>query len=68
MTMARKLDPVRQYLSDIGRRGGQVKVPKGTALLTEEQRKERGRAAAKARWSKKRKPGVAAARRKNGRA
>ena len=44
---------VREYLAEIGRRGGQVRVPKGTALLSPEERIERGRQAAAVRWPKK---------------
>jgi hypothetical protein len=51
MGMARK-DPVSDYLASIGRKGGQAKVPKGTAALSEAERKERGRKGAEARWGK----------------
>jgi HEAT repeat protein len=34
----------------LGRLGGQKKVPKGVAVLSDEERSERGRAAAAARW------------------
>lgn len=51
--MARKNDPVSDYLSKIGRKGGQAKVSKGTASLSDEERKERGRKGAEARWGKK---------------
>jgi len=50
--MARN-NPVSDYLAEIGRKGGQAKVPKGTASLTDEERKELGRKGAEARWGKK---------------
>jgi len=50
--MARR-NPVSEYLASIGRKGGQAKVPKGTAMLTAEQRKERGRQSAAKRWGKR---------------
>jgi len=53
--MAQKGDPVSDYLAEIGRRGGQAKVPKGTAALSDEERREQGRRAAEARWGKPRK-------------
>jgi hypothetical protein len=39
----------------MGRRGGKAKVPKGTAMLTPEERIERGRLGAAARWGKPKK-------------
>jgi putative intracellular protease/amidase len=46
---------VSDYLSKIGRKGGKVTgVAKGTAALSEAERKRRGKAAAAARWGKKR--------------
>jgi len=51
--MARKNNPVSEYLAKIGRKGGKAKVQKGTALLSEEQRREQGRKAAEARWGKR---------------
>jgi len=48
-----KPDPVSEYLATIGARGGKAKVPKGTAALSAEERKERGRLGAEARWGKK---------------
>jgi len=48
-------DPVREYLAEIGRKGGQAKVPKGTAALTAEERKEQGRKGAAVRWAKAKK-------------
>jgi hypothetical protein len=50
--MARKKNPVSEYLAKIGSKGGKAKVPKGTSVLTEEERREQGRKAAKARWGK----------------
>jgi hypothetical protein len=38
---------------ELGRRGGKVKVPKGTATLSPEERTERAKAAAAARWGTK---------------
>ncbi len=51
--MARKSNPVSDYLAEIGRKGGEAKVPKGTSKLSDEERKERGRKGAEARWGKK---------------
>jgi hypothetical protein len=48
-----KGSPVSKYLSEIGRRGGQVKVPKGAAVLSPEERRERAKKMAAARWRKK---------------
>lgn len=38
---------------ELGRLGGQKKVPKGTAMLTPDERRERGKAAMAKRWGKK---------------
>jgi general stress protein YciG len=43
--------PSRKHMADIGRKGGQARVPKGFAALTPEERRERGRAAIAARWA-----------------
>lgn len=43
----------RQIFVETGRRGGSAKVPKGVAVLSPEERKERARQAAIARWSQK---------------
>ena len=44
---------VRVAIIDNGpRKGGEAKVPKGTAVLSDEERKERGRKGAEARWGK----------------
>jgi hypothetical protein len=40
---------------ELGRLGGQVRVPKGFAVLTKEQRKEAARIGATARWEKRKK-------------
>lgn len=37
---------------ELGRRGGKKKVPKGFAVLTEEERREKAKAGASARWAK----------------
>jgi hypothetical protein len=37
--VARKKSEVRAYLAAIGKKGGQARVPKGLALLSEEKRK-----------------------------
>lgn len=37
----------------LGRLGGQARVPKGVSALTDEERSERGKKAAAARWGKK---------------
>ncbi len=52
--MAKTTDPVGEYLAEIGRRGGQAKVPKGFSSLSDEERKENARKAAEARWGKRR--------------
>ena len=44
---------VSQYLASIGRKGGEAKVPKGTAVLTPEERQERAKRAAEARWGQR---------------
>jgi hypothetical protein len=44
---------------ELGRKGGQAKVPKGTAMLSKAERRRRGREAAEARWGKKRKQDAA---------
>jgi hypothetical protein len=46
-------DSLTRYLAEIGRKGGQAKVPKGAAMLTPEERRERGRKGMAARWGKK---------------
>lgn len=47
-------DPIREYLSEIGRKGGKVTgVPKGFGAATPEQRKANAKKAAKTRWGKK---------------
>jgi hypothetical protein len=48
--MARKKDPAAVAL---GRRGGQRKVPKGLARMSDERRREIAQKGAKARWGKK---------------
>jgi hypothetical protein len=40
---------------ELGRKGGLAKVPKGTAVLSEKERKRRATEAANARWEKERK-------------
>jgi hypothetical protein len=47
--MAKK-NGVRKYLAEIGRKGGQKKVSKGFATLSEADRKKIARKAAAARW------------------
>jgi len=51
--MAKRKNPAAVAL---GRKGGQKKVPKGVAVLSEEERRERARQAAQARWGKRKKP------------
>jgi general stress protein YciG len=46
---------IRNYLAEIGRKGGQAKVPKGIAVLSDEERKKRAQQAAAARWGGKKK-------------
>jgi hypothetical protein len=46
-------DAVREYLSEIGRRGGEVKTKKGFSTLTPEQRTAIAKKAAAVRWGKK---------------
>jgi hypothetical protein len=52
--VATKKNAVSQYLSEIGRKGGQKgglsKVPKGTAVLSAEERTARASEAVTARW------------------
>jgi len=50
--MTNRKDPAAVAL---GRKGGQKKVPKGVAVLSEEERWQRARQAAQARWGKKKK-------------
>ena len=50
--MAKK-SAVSEYLASIGKRGGRARVPKGVAVLSQEERKKRAKAAAEARWGKK---------------
>lgn len=47
-----KRDPIREYLSDIGRRGGEKKVPKGAAALSPEERRARAAKMSAERWAK----------------
>jgi general stress protein YciG len=49
-----KKTAISRYLAEIGRKGGQAKVPKGVAALSPEERKERAREAALKGWAKKR--------------
>jgi hypothetical protein len=51
--MAKETDPVSKYLAEIGRRGGDARVPKGAATFTAAERKAFARKGAAARWSKK---------------
>jgi hypothetical protein len=46
---------ISEYLAAIGRKGGQAKVPKGAAALSPEERRERAKKMADARWGKKKK-------------
>jgi len=46
-------DPVREYLRDIGRKGGQVSGARRMTNLTPKQRSTLARKAAQARWTKK---------------
>jgi hypothetical protein len=48
--MACETDPVKAYLSEIGRRGGAKRVPKGAAVLPAAERKRTAQALARARW------------------
>jgi hypothetical protein len=62
-----KRDPVTEYLSTIGRRGGQARVKKGAGVLSPEERSAGAKRAAEARWDKTRekaKPKAKAARKK----
>jgi hypothetical protein len=43
----------RQIFAQTGRRGGLAKVPKGVVVLSSEERIERTRQAAQARWAQK---------------
>jgi general stress protein YciG len=51
MAGERSSKAVREYLAEIGRKGGKKKVPKGTAKLPKERRQEIARKAAATRWS-----------------
>jgi hypothetical protein len=53
MATKKKRNAVTAYLAKIGRKGGQAKVPKGVAALSEEDRKKLGEKAAAARWGKR---------------
>ena len=44
-------DPIQDYLAQIGRKGGQAKVPKGLAMLSPAERSEAARKAVNARWA-----------------
>ncbi len=46
---------ISQVMTELGRRGGLVKVKKGAAMLSPEQRTELASKAAKARWGPKKK-------------
>lgn len=54
--MAEKVtdEMISRVMRELGKRGGEAEVPKGTAMLSPEERKERARQAALARWGKKR--------------
>ncbi len=43
---------IREYLAEIGAKGGKAKVPKGLSMVPEARRKEIARKAVKARWAK----------------
>jgi hypothetical protein len=47
LNMAKRKNPAAVTL---GRLGGKVKVPKGVAMLSEEERRQRGKEAAAKRW------------------
>jgi hypothetical protein len=49
---------VRDFLARIGRKGGQAKVAKGFASLSDRERSALGKKAAAARWGKKKKRSV----------
>jgi general stress protein YciG len=49
-------DAVREYLREIGRRGGEAKVPKGLAKLSPEERSVIARKGAAARAAARKKP------------
>jgi hypothetical protein len=51
--MAQLPNAVKEYMAEIGSRGGQAHVPKGFAKLTPEQRSENARKAVAARWAKR---------------
>jgi hypothetical protein len=50
--MARLPKALSEYFAEIGRKGGQARVPKGPATLSPERRSEIARNAVKARWAK----------------
>ena len=47
---------ISAVMSEMGRKGGQKRVPKGAAMLNPEERVKAARHAAKARWAKRGKP------------
>lgn len=51
--MAELPQAVKDYMAEIGSRGGQAQVPKGFAKLSAQQRAENARKAAATRWAKK---------------
>jgi hypothetical protein len=54
--MAKKRDPVSEYLSNIGRKGGKVSgVPKGFAAADPETRAAIAKKAAAKRWANRKK-------------
>jgi len=59
--MAKVKDPAAVSL---GRRGGLKKVPKGAAMLSPEERTERAKAMAQARWGPKKKTAAKKAKKK----
>lgn len=45
-------DPVKAYLAKIGKKGGEVGGKRSLETLTDEERRDRARKAAEARWAK----------------
>jgi uncharacterized protein (UPF0335 family) len=43
----------REMFQEWGKKGGEAKVPKGTAKLSKRERKARAKKAAEARWGKR---------------
>lgn len=52
LTPAQRAQVIREAMQEIGAKGGRAQVPKGTAMLTPEQRKAQSAGAAALRWAR----------------